>query len=178
MLISLLKQTMESSFQRKNLISPSPRKSARVSLRCVGLVHRAGAAPQEAAPGKVCLTSPPPEGSLLGRSTHPTPPCQGQACRRPHSEHICRRKPLRHERAENILYPNKKPDEDAEGSESHQTKPQIKITGDPAWESGSVFQTSSRKLPLGLPCHPARPSAHAGPLVALQGASGHELSHQ
>lgn len=72
----------------------------------------------------------------------------------------------------------KKPDEDAEGSESHQTKPQIKITGDPAWESGSVFKTSSRKLPLGLPCHPARPSAHAGPLVALHWASGHELSHQ
>ena len=45
----------------------------------------------------------------------------------------------------------KKPDEDAEGSESHQTKPQIKITGDPAWESGSVFKTSSRKLPLGCP---------------------------
>ena len=80
----------------------------RVSLRCVGLVHRAGAAPQEAARGRVCLTSPPPEGSLLGRSTHPNPPCQGQACRRPHNEHICRRKPLRHEREENILYPNKK----------------------------------------------------------------------
>lgn len=137
-----------------------------------------GRPPRRQPQGRSVRPLRPSRSPFSEEAPNPTPPCQGQACRRPHSEHICRRKPLRHERAENILYPNKKPDEDAEGSESHQTKPQIKITGDPAWESGSVFQTSSRKLPLGPPCHPAHPSAHAGPLVALQWASGHELSHQ
>lgn len=77
MLISLLKQTMESSFQRKNLISPSPRKSARISLRSSGMGLQGRGDPPESCPRKG-LSDPTPtpalEGSLLRTGTHPPLP--------------------------------------------------------------------------------------------------------
>lgn len=75
------------------------------------------------------------------------------------------RKPLRQEREDPLLHPNKQPEGDAEGGESHQTEPQIKIPRDCTWESGSVFKTTSRKLPLGQPCHLTRSPAQAGSAV-------------
>lgn len=126
-------------------------------------------APQEAAPREGLSDLPPLKASLLRRSTHPSLWGQGEEDLTVNTH---RRKPLRHEREENILYPNKQPEEDAEGSESHQTKPQIKITRDWGWESGSVSKMSSRKLPLGQPCHLRLPPAPAGPPAAPQWALG------
>lgn len=79
MLISLLKQTMESSFQRKNLISPSPRKSARVSLMCgAGPQGRGGPPGGSPRDGLSDLSAP---RGLPSRKKHPTQPLPARARR-------------------------------------------------------------------------------------------------
>lgn len=105
-------------------------------IRRDGLPGRGG--PPGAAPGRVSLTSL-PRAPSIGEAPSPLP--AGQAHGRPHSKQ--RRKLLRLEREKTILYPNKQPG----GSQSHQTKPQIRITR--AWPGSRAL--SLKHLPGSCP---------------------------